>query len=92
MSFLTGFRASGVDLRTYLSTRGAILTTFDDQDSGCESYGVEIDGSRWFVKHGAPGSPAGSLERSLAFHRVVSHPAIIRPAAAITTDRGVTLC
>lgn len=92
VSFLAGYRADGGDLRTYLEARGAIFTNFEDQDSGCVSFGVEIDGVRWFIKHGAAGAAAASLERGLAFHRAVQHPAIIPPLAAVATRAGLTLC
>lgn len=92
MDFLRGFGASGGDLRAYLEKRGVIFTNFDDQDSGCVSFGVEIEGDRWFVKHAPAGPPADSLERGLAFHRAVSHPAIIPPVAALATRAGLTVC
>jgi hypothetical protein len=41
----------------YLAGAGAIFATFDAQDSGNVSFGVEANGGRWFVKTaGDPGS------------------------------------
>lgn len=34
----------------YLADVGTVFRTFADQDSGCVSYGVLIDGRKWFAK------------------------------------------
>ena len=38
------------DPAAFLSERGEIFAVFDEQDSGNVSYGVEVDGGRYFVK------------------------------------------
>lgn len=51
----------------YLSQVGAVFATFDarTQDSGNVSYGVEIEGRRWFVKTaGDPADPTPFLPHS----------------------------
>ena len=57
-------------------------TVFDAQDSGCISYGVEADGSRWFVKVAGDDAGDASLENALRLHEAVRHPAIVRPLRA----------
>lgn len=72
----------------YLSAGGAIFATFDTrtQDSGNVSFGVEVDGRRWFVKTaGDPADPVpflphdervALLENAERLARSVSHPAL----------------
>lgn len=52
---------------------------FDQQDSGCLSYGVEAAGHRWFVKTATTEAAEQSLRNSIRFHEVVQHEAIVRP-------------
>ncbi|HET8931533.1 MAG TPA: hypothetical protein VFN21_12810 [Acidimicrobiales bacterium] len=52
---------------------------FPDQDSGCRSYGIELEGARWFVKVATSAGSAESLRRAIAFHRAVTHPVIVAP-------------
>lgn len=52
---------------------------FDQQDSGCISYGVERDGRRLFVKTAVTAEGRQSLRRAAAFHRSVRHSAIVHP-------------
>ena len=56
-----------LDPPTFLSQRGEIFAVFDErtQDSGNISYGVEIDGHRYFVKTaGPPDDSASYLDHS----------------------------
>jgi serine/threonine-protein kinase len=55
---------------------------FDQQDSGCVSYGAVADGQRWFVKVARDLGGEASLENALRLHSVVRHPAIVRPLRA----------
>ncbi len=57
-------------------------TIFDQQDSGCVSYGVEAEGRRWFVKVARDGGGESSLENALRLHATVRYPAIVRPLRA----------
>lgn len=65
-------------------------TVFDQQDSGCVSYGVEAGGRQWFVKVAHDPSGEASLENALQLHEVVRHPAIVRPLRAFRAG-GLTL-
>jgi serine/threonine protein kinase len=58
---------------------------FDQQDSGCISYGVERDGRRLFVKTAVTARGRESLRRAIAFHRSVRHSAIVHPIAITDT-------
>jgi serine/threonine-protein kinase len=59
---------------------------FDQQDSGCISYGVERDGQRLFVKTAVSAGGRDSLRRAMAFHRSVRHSAIVHPINVTDTD------
>jgi serine/threonine-protein kinase len=63
-----------------VSVDGA-FAVFDQQDSGCLSYGIERAGRRWFVKTARSPAAAAALTRVVALHRAVRHPAIVRPVA-----------
>lgn len=63
----------------------AAFAVFDQQDSGCISYGVETAGRRLFVKTAMTDQARESLGRAMAFHRTVRHPAIVAPIEAIDT-------
>lgn len=55
------------------------FAVFDEQDSGCVSYGVEVDGRRLFVKTAATACAAESLRRAVSLHEAVAHPTIVSP-------------
>lgn len=55
------------------------FVVFDQQDSGCLSYGIELNGERLFVKTATTAAARESLGRAIAFHRSVCHPAIVSP-------------
>ena len=59
------------------------FTVFDQQDSGCLSYGVERAGRRWFVKTAIELRAAGPMTRVVGLHRAVRHPATVRPVAVL---------
>jgi serine/threonine-protein kinase len=65
------------------------FAVFDEQDSGCVSFGVVRDGRRVFVKVAATAPAARSLRRARALHAAVRHPAIVAPLAAVD-ERGRT--
>jgi catechol 2,3-dioxygenase-like lactoylglutathione lyase family enzyme len=67
------------------------FAVFDQQDSGCVSYGIERDGRRWFVTKAVRPDAVASLSRAAALHAAVRHPAIVRPAAVRDGTEGPTL-
>lgn len=74
-----------------LAKRGTVFAVFDQQDSGCRSYGVELGGERFFVKSAVETRANPSLRRAAALHRAVTHPAIIPMLAEASTDMGLLL-
>ncbi|GHB59160.1 hypothetical protein GCM10010347_31380 [Streptomyces cirratus] len=70
---------------------GTVFRTFDDQDSGCTSYGLAAGGGRWFVKTASAPQAVSSLRRAMAVHRAVSHAAVVPLVHSFTTDTGPAL-
>jgi serine/threonine-protein kinase len=68
---------AGPGIEAYLRRIGHVFRVFDRQDSDCVSYGVEVAGSRWFVKTPTTAASTVPLRRAIAFHAAVRHPAII---------------
>jgi serine/threonine-protein kinase len=68
-----------------------VFAVFDQQDSGCVSYGVRIGDERLFVK--TPTTPAAvlSLRSAVRFHAAVRHPAINPVLQVVPFDVGPVL-
>ena len=69
------------DPKQHLQRLGDVFDAFEDQDSGCMSYGVAIQGDRWFVKTAYTAQTVPMLRRAADFHLNVQHDAIVAPAA-----------
>ena len=65
---------------------GRAYAVFDQQDSGCLSYGVMARGHRWFVKVAREADARASLENALLVHGAIRHPAIVRPLRVFRSD------
>ena len=74
------------DIETYLARRGRVFRVFHGHDSGCTSYGVEVDGVRWFVKHSATRAGLASLRGAQRVSALVQHPALPRLWQALPRD------
>jgi serine/threonine-protein kinase len=84
----------------FLSGLGHVFATFDTQDSGNVSFGIEADGRRWFVKTaGDPADPAflahpervALLENAVGLARSFAHPALSTLRAVGKTAWGPML-
>jgi serine/threonine-protein kinase len=64
---------------------------FDEQDSGCVSYGAVRAGRKLFVKSAQTPGGRESLRRAIAFHASVEHPAIVRPLDVVEAPDQMTL-
>lgn len=65
-----------VRLEPWLASGGTVFAEIRGHDSGCTSYGVEVDGARWFVK-AAYGADRAQLEGACRVHAVLRHPAVV---------------
>lgn len=72
--------ARGENPKRELASFGEVFAVFEEQDSGCLSYGVVVEGARWFVKIAPTGSTAALLRSAVRFHHAVRHPVILAPA------------
>lgn len=79
-----------VGLAEHLRTIGSVFREFRNQDSGFVSYGIEIDGRQWFVKHSAAG-PLRSLHRATCFHHAVRHRSIVPLRQVLRADEELAL-
>ncbi len=85
----------------YLGSVGTIFARFDQQDSGNVSYGVEVDGARYFVKtagqpeHDVPLLPhderVALLRNAVRLGRAYRHPALPRLHGPIESPHGPML-
>ena len=55
------------------------FATFDQQDSGCVSFGTEVAGRHWFVKSATTPDAAVSLANAVEVHGRCRHRAIVSP-------------
>jgi serine/threonine-protein kinase len=78
-------------IEAYLQRWGRIFKAFRRQDSGCVSFGVWLDGRRWFVKHSAQSKGVASLRRARRLHMTVEHPALARLGNSFRTPNGLAL-
>lgn len=73
--------AGSDDPRVELDSLGDVFAAFDQQDSGCLSYGVALGATRWFVKLAPTEITAEMLRSAARFHDAVRHRAILAPTA-----------
>ncbi|GAA2154918.1 serine/threonine protein kinase [Nocardioides koreensis] len=77
-----------VRLEPWLASVGTVFAEIRGHDSGCTSYGVQVDGVRWFVK-AAYGADRAQLAGARRVHAVLSHPAVVPLVAAFAlADEG----
>jgi hypothetical protein len=76
------------DVRQYLSSIGHVFVDFDDDESGCVSHGVTIEGSKYFVKHVATPRGAETQARAISVHSAVQHTCLVKPLHNISGQRG----
>lgn len=79
------------ELESFLERSGTVFRRFDEQDSGCVSYGLAAAGQRWFVKSASTSGGVSSLRRAVSVHQAVAHPAIVPLTHSFTTDEGLAL-
>jgi serine/threonine-protein kinase len=64
---------------------------FDRQDSGNISYGVMVDGRRWFVKYSENGEMISAMHNAANLNREVRHPCLPSFIDSFTTAKGFAL-
>jgi hypothetical protein len=88
-SKLTGVSRIEEGIEAYLGRVGTVFRTFPGHDSDCMSYGIEVGGERWFVKHSGAARGIASLRRAERLHTVARHAALPRLHNAFETPGGL---
>jgi serine/threonine-protein kinase len=88
---LVDITAVDIDVEEYLNHIGTVFRAFREQDSGCLSYGVLAEGSRWFVKHSEEERGIASLRRALHLNSAIQHPALPRLQNSFSIPGGLAL-
>ena len=88
---LTEAKSIDTDIEIYLDQAGEVFKAFRDQDSGCVSYGVRLEGRCWFVKHSNNPRGIESLRRARHLHGTVRHPALLKLWNDFETPGGLAL-
>jgi hypothetical protein len=73
-------------MRAFAERCGEVFVSFESQDSGCVSYGVDAGPRRWFLKAPATDIARERLASVLEFHRSVRHAVIVRPVEVVEVD------
>jgi len=81
----------GDHVESIVRTVGHVFAEFVQQDSGCRSFGVSADDERWFLKAAVEEQALPSLERAVALHRHVRHPAIVPLRNVVRTGKTIVL-
>lgn len=79
------------DVPAYLNRIGNVFRVFDKQDSGCISYGVVVDGRRWFVKTSTNAAAAGYLRDALRVYSSINHKFLPNLVHSFDTEGGLAL-
>ena len=74
-----------------LGPTDAVHAVFEQQDSGCVSFGVTQAGTRFFVKTATTAKARAGLDRASALHGAVRHPTIVRPVSKFCSQHGMAL-
>ena len=71
--------AAAAELRAADLDPGLAFALFDQQDSGCVSFGIEVAGRDWFVKTATTRDAAASLANAVEVHGRCRHRAVVSP-------------
>jgi serine/threonine-protein kinase len=73
-------------IERYAASSGTVFASFEAQDSGCVSFGVEAGPRRWFIKGPGTAEAAASVASAVAFHSRVRHAVIVRPVDVVEVE------
>jgi serine/threonine-protein kinase len=78
-------------LEPYLAGTGRVFTEIRGHDSGNTSFGVEVNGERWFVKHATRDQGVLTLQSAIRFHGAVQHRRIVPMRGWLKTSDGLAV-
>jgi serine/threonine-protein kinase len=73
-------------LRAFAESCGDVFASFESQDSGCVSFGVEAGNRRWFIKGPSTDAAVDSITSVVEFHARVRHAVIVRPVEIVEVE------
>ena len=73
-------------VRAFAEACGEVFASFDAQDSGCLSFGVESGTRRWFIKGPRTDDAVATVRSAAAFHAKVRHAVVVRPVEVTEVD------
>jgi serine/threonine-protein kinase len=79
------------NITVLLLEAGQIFKVFNQQDSGCISYGIEAMGQCWFVKYAERAEAIAFMQNAERLHRAVAHPRLPKLLNSIHTSEGFAL-
>jgi serine/threonine protein kinase, bacterial len=79
------------DVPAYLNRIGEVFRVFDKQDSGCISYGVVVEGVKWFVKTSTNAAAAGYLRDAMHVYSSIKHQYLPKLVHSFNTEAGLAL-
>ncbi len=79
------------NLSDYLNEIGSVFKIFNLQDSGCISYGVDINGIKYFVKYSNQQRGIESLKRAINICSKIHHQAFPKLLNYFNTSDGLAL-
>jgi serine/threonine protein kinase len=83
--------ASGEPVPSWVHRIGEVFAVFDQQDSGCVSYGVRVGDEQLFVKTPSTDAAAASLRSAVRFHGAVRHRVINPVLQVVPRDHAPVL-
>jgi serine/threonine-protein kinase len=78
-------------LEDYLGSVGDVFIALRGHDSGNTSFGVDVGGERFFVKHTGDPRALVHLHSAVRFHGAVRHPAIVPLIGTVASGDGFAI-
>lgn len=88
---LLGDSSTALPLEEHLATVGRVFIALRGHDSHNTSFGVEIGGERFFVKHTGHADAVRYLHSAVRFHEAVQHPAIVPLVGTVASPDGFAI-
>jgi serine/threonine-protein kinase len=70
-------------VRDFAASCGEVFASYEAQDSGCVSFGVQSGNRRWFIKGPRDDAAAETVASAIEFHDRVRHAVIVRPVEVV---------
>lgn len=88
---ITEITRTEAGIEEFLTQTGVVFKRFDKQDSGCISYGLAVEGEKWFVKHAGRPDAIHWMKNAVRVHSDIRHRCLPRMRNAFDTRDGFAL-